>query len=68
MQNNSNIKTAVYHWSNDVLINTDLTLDGTSNEVIIFQIAGTLTMVANTKIILTGGLKPENVFFKLQKR
>ena len=61
------LKTAVYHWSNDVLINTDLTLDGTSNEVIIFQIAGTLTMAANTKIILTGGLKPENVFWLVAK-
>lgn len=50
-------------WSNDVLINTDLTLDGSSTDVFIFQIAGTLTMAANTEIILTGGLLPENIYW-----
>jgi len=57
------LSSAVYMWSNDVLINTDLTLDGTSTDIMIFQIAGTLNMAANTQIILTGGLKAENIFW-----
>lgn len=57
------LDTGVYKWSNDVLINTDLTLNGNSTDVFIFQIAGTLTMAANTKITLTGGALPEHVYF-----
>lgn len=57
------LTSAVYMWSNDVLINTNLTLNGSSTDIMIFQIAGTLNMAANTQIILTGGLKAENVFW-----
>lgn len=53
----------VYKWSNDVLINTDFTLNGSSTEVFIFQIAGTLSMAANTQINLTGGVNPANVYW-----
>jgi hypothetical protein len=51
----------VYQWSNDVLIQTDLTLHGSPTDVLIFQIAGTLVMAADIEIILTGGLLPENI-------
>jgi len=57
------LASGVYMWSNDVLINTDLTLDGSSTDIFIFQIAGTLTMAANTQITLTGGILPENIFW-----
>ena len=57
------LTSAVYMWSNDVLINTDLTLNGSSTDVFIFQIAGTLTMAANTQITLTGGILAENIFW-----
>lgn len=57
------LTTGVYMWSNDVLVNTDLTLNGSSTDVFIFQIAGTLTMAANTQITLTGGLLPENIYW-----
>lgn len=57
------LTSGVYMWSNDVLINTDFTLDGSSTEVFIFQIAGTLTMAANTQINLTGGVLPENIYW-----
>ena len=53
----------VYAWSNDVLINTDLTLNGNSTDVWIFQIAGTLTQAANISVTLTGGALPKNVFW-----
>jgi len=57
------LTSGVYMWSNDVLINTDLTLDGSSTDIFIFQIAGTLTMAANTQITLTGGILPEHIFW-----
>ncbi len=57
------LSSAVYMWSNDVLINTDLTLHGSATDVVIFKISGTLNMAANTNIILTGGLKAENIFW-----
>ncbi len=57
------LTSGVYMWSNDVLINTDFTLDGSSTDVFIFQIAGTLSMAANTQIILSGGVNPANVFW-----
>lgn len=57
------LTSGVYMWSNDVLINTDLTLNGSSTDVFIFQIAGTLTMAANTQIILTGGVLPEHIYW-----
>jgi hypothetical protein len=57
------LTSAVYMWSNDVLINTDVTLNGSSTDVFIFQIAGTLTMAANTQITLTGGILAENIFW-----
>ncbi len=57
------LTSGVYAWGNDVLINTDLTLNGSSTEIFIFQIAGTLNMAANVKITLTGGVLPENIFW-----
>lgn len=57
------LQTGVYMWSNDVLINTDLTLNGTATDVMIFQIASTLTVAANVQITLTGGLLAENIYW-----
>jgi len=57
------LSTGVYMWSNDVLINTDVTLDGSATDIFIFQIAGTLNMAANVKVTLTGGVLPENIFW-----
>ncbi len=57
------LTSGVYMWSNDVLINTDLTLDGQATDVFIFQVAGTLNMAENTKVHLTGGLLAEHVYW-----
>lgn len=57
------LTSGVYMWSNDVLINTDLTLSGSATEVFIFQVAGTLSMAANTSITLIGGALPENIYW-----
>jgi hypothetical protein len=57
------LTSGVYMWSNDVLINTDFTLNGSSTDVFIFQVAGTVTMAANTQITLTGGVLPEHIYW-----
>jgi hypothetical protein len=42
-----------------------VTLSGGANDVWIFQIAGALTMAADTSVILTGGALPKNVFWQV---
>jgi len=54
----------VYKWSTDVLINTDVTLNGGANDVWIFQIAGKITQASNKSIILTGGAQAKNIFWQ----
>jgi hypothetical protein len=54
----------VYKWSTDVLINTDVTLNGGANDVWIFQIAGQITQASNKSIILTGGAQAKNIFWQ----
>jgi len=55
----------VYKWGTGVLIPTDLTLMGNATDVWIFQIAQTLTVSSATKIVLTGGAVPKNVFWEV---
>lgn len=54
-----------YTWTSAVTIPTDLTLNGSSNDVWIFQIAGTLDMAAAKKVILSGGALAKNVFWQV---
>ncbi|HIJ86789.1 MAG TPA: DUF3494 domain-containing protein [Desulfuromonadales bacterium] len=54
-----------YTWTSAVTIPTDLTLNGSSNDVWIFQIAGTLDMAAAKKVILSGGALAKNVFWQI---
>ncbi|WP_373483040.1 ice-binding family protein [Acetobacterium sp.] len=54
----------VYKWDNDVLINSDVTLSGGPNDVFIFQIAKGITQASDTKVILTGGVQAENIFWQ----
>ena len=53
----------VYNWTNSVSINSDLTLNGSSTDVWVFQIAGTLSQALNTNIILSGGASAANIFW-----
>jgi hypothetical protein len=48
-----------------VLVTSDVTLSGSATDVWIFQIAQTLTMSSDTKIVLTGGALPKNVFWQV---
>ncbi len=55
----------LYKWGTGVLINTDVTLSGGSNDVWIFQIAGDLTEANGAHINLTGGAVAKNIFWQV---
>jgi Ice-binding-like len=55
----------VYRWGTAVLIPTDLTLNGSSTAVWIFQIAQTLTLSSAVRVHLTGGALAKNVFWQV---
>jgi Ice-binding-like len=54
----------LYKWTSNVGISKDVTLSGASNQVWIFQIAGTLSQASATKVILSGGAQAKNVFWQ----
>ena len=54
----------LYKWGTDVLISSDVTLDGGPNAVWVFQIAGKITQANGTKIHLAGGALAANVFWQ----
>ncbi|MBA2403693.1 MAG: DUF3494 domain-containing protein [Bdellovibrionales bacterium] len=53
----------LYKWSNNVVINTDVHLDGSPTDVWIFQIAGNLDIATGVRVILDGGALPQNIFW-----
>ena len=61
----------LHKWNTDVTIPTDVTLNGNSNDVWIFQVGGNLNIASGpslssgTKIILTGGAQPSNIFWQV---
>ncbi|MBF0498045.1 MAG: DUF3494 domain-containing protein [Deltaproteobacteria bacterium] len=55
----------LYKWNSGVSISTDVTLNGGPNSVWIFQIAGNLTVVNASKVILNGGAQAQNVFWQV---
>ncbi len=57
----------VYEWGSAVIIPTDITLNGSSTDVWIFKVAGTLTMAADMSVVLTGGALPQNIFWQVSE-
>lgn len=55
----------LYKWSNTVTISSDVTLNGSATDVWIFQIAGGITQASATRVNLTGGALPKNVFWQV---
>jgi hypothetical protein len=55
----------LYKWGTGVLVSTDVTLSGGPNDIWIFQIAGTMTQANGTRVTLTGGALPKNVFWQV---
>lgn len=58
------LKPGLYKWSTHVLISKNVTLSGSSTDVWVFQIAGTLTQASATKVILKGGALAKNIFWQ----
>jgi len=54
----------LYKWSTDVIIPTNITISGSSTDVWIFQIAGTLKMSSAVRITLSGGAQAKNIFWQ----
>jgi len=54
----------LYKWGSGVSISTSVTLAGGPNDVWIFQIAGTLKQASATRVTLTGGALPKNIFWQ----
>lgn len=53
-----------YKWGTGVSILSDVTLNGGPNDVWIFQIAQGITQASATRVILTGGALPKNIFWQ----
>jgi len=54
----------LYKWGTGVSISTDVVLHGGPNDVWIFQISGDITQANGTRVTLTGGASPANVFWQ----
>jgi len=54
----------LYKWTSSVNIPTDITISGSSTDIWIFQIAGTLKMSSSVRITLTGGAQAKNIFWQ----
>ena len=59
------IARGVYRWGTGVLIPADITLSGSATDVWVFQIAGDLTFDSGARVVLTGGARPENIFWQV---
>jgi len=55
----------LYKWGTGVLVTSDVTLNGSENDVWIFQIDQDLKLQDGKAIILTGGALPQNVFWQV---
>jgi len=53
----------LYKWSSSVNIPTDITISGSSTDIFIFQVAGTLTMSSAVRVTLEGGVQAKNIFW-----
>lgn len=53
----------LYKWTSSVNIPTDITITGSSTDVFIFQVAGTLKMSSSVRVTLTGGVQAKNIYW-----
>lgn len=55
----------IYKWSNGVNIDTDVTLEGNSKDVWIFQISGDVSVASGVHVKLMRGAKARNVYWQV---
>ncbi|KAJ7625175.1 antifreeze protein, partial [Mycena rosella] len=51
----------LYKWTSAVTVGSNITISGTASDTWIFQVTGTLSVVANAKMVLTGGAVATNI-------
>lgn len=54
----------LYKWTSAVTIPTNITISGSSTDIWIFQVAGTLNMSSGVRITLSGGAQAKNIFWQ----
>lgn len=54
----------LYKWTTALIIPTNITLSGGTDDVWIFEVAGTLTMSSAVKVTLSGGARARNIFWQ----
>ncbi len=54
----------LYKWTTGLIIPTNITISGSSRDVWIFQVAGTLNMSSAVRITLTGGAQAKNIYWQ----
>jgi len=55
----------LYKWTSSVTIGSDVTINGGSNDVWIFQVSGDLTLSSDFDVILSGGAQAKNIFWQV---
>ena len=55
----------VYLWDSSLLVPTDITLTGNATDVWILHVTGDLTLSNGAHVVLSGGARPENVFWQV---
>lgn len=55
----------LYKFTTNVVITKDITIKGSSTDIFIFQVSGTLTMSSAVKVILSGGAQAKNIFWQV---
>lgn len=58
------LKPGLYKWTSALIIPSDITISGSSTDVWIFQVAGTLKMSNAVRITLAGGAQAKNIFWQ----
>jgi len=62
------LKPGLYKWSTGVTIANGVTLQGSSSDVWIFQIAKGLTVDSGAIVTLKGGAQPQNIFWQVAEQ
>ncbi len=55
----------LYKWTSTVTIPTDVTLEGSADDVWIFQVSGDLKQSAATSMLLSGGVDANHIFWQV---
>lgn len=63
--NGQTLSAGVYTWKGDAAMTGDITLSGSSSDVWVFQVPGTLTVSNGVTVKLSGGATYNNVFWQV---